>query len=68
MATPQLIRSVNPATEEVIATFEPATPAQIEQALRDAGQTRESLEVMKKLQKDLPQWKRANSPRAQRRS
>jgi acyl-CoA reductase-like NAD-dependent aldehyde dehydrogenase len=36
MATPRLIHSVNPATEEVMATFEPATSAQIEQALCDA--------------------------------
>jgi acyl-CoA reductase-like NAD-dependent aldehyde dehydrogenase len=39
MATPQLIRSVNPATEEVIGTFEPARPEQIEQALSDAERT-----------------------------
>ena len=39
MATSRLIRSVNPATEEVMATFEPATPAQIEQALHDAERT-----------------------------
>ncbi|HEX2277113.1 MAG TPA: NAD-dependent succinate-semialdehyde dehydrogenase [Candidatus Tectomicrobia bacterium] len=36
MARQSLIRSVNPATEEVIDTFEPATSAQIEQALSDA--------------------------------
>jgi succinate-semialdehyde dehydrogenase / glutarate-semialdehyde dehydrogenase len=39
MATQRLIRSVNPATEEVIGTFEPATPARIEQALSDAERT-----------------------------
>ena len=39
MATPQLIRSVNPATEEVIGTFEPTRPEQIEQALSDAERT-----------------------------
>ncbi len=39
MATQQLLRSVNPATEEVMETFEPATPAQIEQALSDAQGT-----------------------------
>ena len=30
------IESINPATEEVIATFEQFTPAQIEQALVEA--------------------------------
>jgi acyl-CoA reductase-like NAD-dependent aldehyde dehydrogenase len=39
MATQQLIRSVNPATEEVIGTFKPATSAQIAQALSDAERT-----------------------------
>ncbi|MGH8064553.1 MAG: NAD-dependent succinate-semialdehyde dehydrogenase [Candidatus Entotheonellia bacterium] len=39
MATPQLIHSVNPATEEVIGTFEPTRPEQIEQALSDAERT-----------------------------
>ena len=39
MATQRLIRSVNPATEEVLATFEPATSAQIERALSDAERT-----------------------------
>jgi acyl-CoA reductase-like NAD-dependent aldehyde dehydrogenase len=39
MATSQLMRSVNPATEEVMATFEPATARQIEQALSDAERT-----------------------------
>jgi acyl-CoA reductase-like NAD-dependent aldehyde dehydrogenase len=35
MATPQLIQSINPATEEVLGTFEPATPEAIEQALSE---------------------------------
>jgi acyl-CoA reductase-like NAD-dependent aldehyde dehydrogenase len=39
MATQRLIRSVNPATEEVIGTFEPTTSAQIEQMLSDAQAT-----------------------------
>jgi acyl-CoA reductase-like NAD-dependent aldehyde dehydrogenase len=39
MATQPLLRSVNPATEEVIGTFEPAMPEQIEQALGDAQRT-----------------------------
>jgi acyl-CoA reductase-like NAD-dependent aldehyde dehydrogenase len=39
MTTPRLIRSVNPATEEVMATFEPATSAHIEQALSEAART-----------------------------
>jgi acyl-CoA reductase-like NAD-dependent aldehyde dehydrogenase len=39
MAVPQRMHSVNPATEEVIATFELATPEQIEQALSDAQRT-----------------------------
>src|SRR5918997_2109402 len=39
MARQSLIRSVNPATEEVIGTFEPATTAQIEQALSYAQRT-----------------------------
>jgi acyl-CoA reductase-like NAD-dependent aldehyde dehydrogenase len=39
MATGQLIRSVNPATEEVIATFEAATSNQIDQVLSDAERT-----------------------------
>ncbi len=39
MATQRLIRSVNPDTEEVMATFEPATSEQIEQTLSDAQAT-----------------------------
>jgi acyl-CoA reductase-like NAD-dependent aldehyde dehydrogenase len=39
MATQRLIQSVNPDTEEVMATFEPATSEQIEQTLSDAQAT-----------------------------
>jgi len=37
MATDQLIRSINPATEEVLAEFRPATPQQIEEGLSSAA-------------------------------
>jgi acyl-CoA reductase-like NAD-dependent aldehyde dehydrogenase len=36
MATQRLIQSINPATEEVLGTFAPATPEAIEQALSEA--------------------------------
>jgi acyl-CoA reductase-like NAD-dependent aldehyde dehydrogenase len=36
MASQRLIQSVNPATEEVLVTFEPATPEHVEQALSGA--------------------------------
>jgi acyl-CoA reductase-like NAD-dependent aldehyde dehydrogenase len=39
MATQQRMHSVNPATEEVIGTFELSTPEQIEQGLSDAQST-----------------------------
>ncbi|MBN3724531.1 NAD-dependent succinate-semialdehyde dehydrogenase [Burkholderia sp. Ac-20379] len=32
-----MFRTLNPATEEVVATFNPATPEQVEQALADAA-------------------------------
>jgi acyl-CoA reductase-like NAD-dependent aldehyde dehydrogenase len=37
MVTDQLIRSINPATEEVLAEFRPATPQQIEEVLSSAA-------------------------------
>jgi acyl-CoA reductase-like NAD-dependent aldehyde dehydrogenase len=36
MATSQPIQSINPATDEVLGMFAPATPEAIEQALSDA--------------------------------
>jgi acyl-CoA reductase-like NAD-dependent aldehyde dehydrogenase len=39
MATSQRIHAVNPATEEVIGTFELSTPEQVDQALSDAQHT-----------------------------
>jgi acyl-CoA reductase-like NAD-dependent aldehyde dehydrogenase len=36
MAAPQLIQSINPASEEVLGTFAPATPETIEEVLSEA--------------------------------